>query len=161
MADPTHFEVLFGHHFHSILHLLECAGRVNEVDYGRNPGYGHGSVHALLYHLLRTDHNWRMILETGRQVAPLPAEDYPTRAALQAGFTEEQAAWEVLLAQLSVEQADASIQATNWRGETFPMDRWRILQHVVLHGMQHFAELGQLLSAYGQSPGDIDFIFYE
>jgi uncharacterized damage-inducible protein DinB len=41
---------------------------------------------------------------------------------------------------------------------TFP--RWRVLQHLALHGMQHATEIAQLLTVKGQSPGDIDFIFY-
>jgi len=35
------------------------------------------------------------------------------------------------------------------------------LQHLILHGMQHHTEIAQLLTLKGQSPGDIDFIFYE
>jgi uncharacterized damage-inducible protein DinB len=46
-------------------------------------------------------------------------------------------------------------------GESAILPRWRIFQHLVLHGMQHHTELAQLLTAKGQSPGDIDFVFYD
>jgi uncharacterized damage-inducible protein DinB len=41
------------------------------------------------------------------------------------------------------------------------MERWRILQHLVLHGMQHHTEIAHGLTVKGHSPGDIDFIFFE
>ncbi|MCA9871854.1 MAG: hypothetical protein KC487_15925 [Anaerolineae bacterium] len=48
----------------------------------------------------------------------------------------------------------------NWRGDPWTMPLWRVLQHLILHGMQHHTELAQLLTAEGQSPGDIDLLFY-
>ena len=54
----------------------------------------------------------------------------------------------------------AEVELTNWRGDRLKLPRWRVLQHLVLHGMQHHAGLARLLTARGHSPGDIDFIFY-
>jgi uncharacterized damage-inducible protein DinB len=45
-------------------------------------------------------------------------------------------------------------------GRTMRVAHWRVLQHLVLHGMQHHAELAQLLTAVDRSPGDLDFIFF-
>jgi uncharacterized damage-inducible protein DinB len=61
---------------------------------------------------------------------------------------------------LSATEIEAEMSLTDRRGRLWEIPRWRILQHVALHGMQHHAELAQLLTAAGQSPGDIDFIFY-
>ena len=62
---------------------------------------------------------------------------------------------------LSEADLDAEIAATDWRGNTYQMKRWHILVHVILHGMQHRSEAAELLTGYGQSPGNLDFIFYE
>jgi hypothetical protein len=45
-------------------------------------------------------------------------------------------------------------------GRVFGSDRWQVLHHVVLHGMQHHAEIAAQLTSQGLSPGDIDFVFY-
>lgn len=52
------------------------------------------------------------------------------------------------------------IELTSRRGELYTFKLWRVLQHLIMHGMQHHSELAQLLTNEGKSPGDIDFIFY-
>jgi len=99
-------------------------------------------------------------LETGQQPPPLRREDYPDLESLRAGFESEQAAWEALLGKFGEAEIEADVNMTSLRGETYPIPRWRILQHLVLHGMQHHAEVAQLLTEQGRSPGNLDFIFY-
>jgi uncharacterized damage-inducible protein DinB len=62
---------------------------------------------------------------------------------------------------LDDEQLDDPMEVLDQRGVLHPMKRWLILQHVILHGMQHRSEAAMLLTRYGQSPGNLDFIFYE
>src|SRR5262249_46688430 len=133
---------------------------LSESDYRNQPGYGHGSIHDLLFHLLRTDYGWRRGLETGSQQAPLREEDFPDLGSLRSGFEREQLAWEELLGRLSDAEIASDVTLARANGESAIIPRWRILQHLVLHGMQHHADLAQLLTARGQSPGDIDFIFF-
>ena len=160
MFSQAQFQTLFAYHWHTNRRLMECAARLDEADYQDNPGYGHGSIHALLFHVLRTDQGWRLGLETGRQLSPLRPEDFPTLQSLQAGFEAEQSAWQALLERLGAEEIEGSINLTNWRGDSMTLPRWRVLQHLVLHGMQHHAELAQALTTKGQSPGNLDFIFF-
>lgn len=78
----------------------------------------------------------------------------------RAGFEQEQLAWQTLLNSLSGAEIENVISLTTLAGQVYPVPRWRILQHLILHGMQHHTELAQLLTAKGQSFGDIDFIFF-
>jgi len=154
------FQKLFAYHWHTTMRLIDCASRLDGATYAEHPGYGHGSIHDLLFHLLRTDLGWRRALESGQQQAPLSAEEFPDLAALRAGFEREQVAWQGLLGELSAEDIAADVTLTTQRGQSVTWPRWHILQHLILHGMQHHTELAQLLTAKGQSPGDIDFLFY-
>jgi len=160
MFSKSQFQTMFAYHWHINLRLTECAARLGEADYKDNPGYGHGSIHDLLFHVLRTDQGWRLGLETGRQLSPLRQEDFPDLTSLQIGFEREQVAWQALLDRLGAEEIEGNIDLTTWRGDMMTFPRWRILQHLVLHGMQHHSELAQLLTAKGQPPGNIDFIFF-
>lgn len=161
MFTREQYRILFAFHFDTTWRMLEAAGRLNVEDYRAEPGYGRGSVHDLLFHLLRTDAGWRGGLETGQQPPPLPAEEYADLPALRHGFEQERTAWEALLEDLTDGEITGDVSLTTQGGYTAVLARWRVLQHLVLHGMQHHAEIAQLLTSSGQSPGDIDFIFYE
>ncbi len=59
MTAKTQFQTLYAYHFHTTRLLVDCAEKLTEADYRANPGYGHGSIHDTLFHLLRTDMSWR------------------------------------------------------------------------------------------------------
>lgn len=160
MFLKSQFQTLFSYHWQITNRLLERASQLAESDYHHQPGYGHGSIHDLFFHLLRTNYGWRVALESGRQSPPLPAEKYADLAAIQSAFANEQIAWEGYLQQLEIPQIEQAVTLLTLRGQPFVIPCWRILQHLVLHGMQHHSELAQLLTAKGQSAGDIDFIFF-
>ena len=160
MTTQHQIQTLFAYHWHTTQRLMDCAARLSETDLADNPGYGHGSIHDLLFHLLRTDQGWRKGLVSGKQLASIRREEYPDLATLQVGFEQEQAEWQALLDGWSEAEILGDVTLTNWRGDAVTLPRWGILQHLVLHGMQHHAELAQLLTARGQSPGNLDFIFF-
>lgn len=155
------YQTLFAWHFHTRGKLVERATLLPTEAYFENPGYGHGSIHALLFHLVRADRAWRTALETGTQPPPEKIENYPDLSTLQTAFTAEQQGWLDLLAGLSGEQIAADLELTTWRGSRFTIPCWRVLQHLILHGMQHHTELAHLLTLKGHSPGDLDFIFFD
>lgn len=160
MFAKSQFQTLLAYHWHTNRRLMECAAKLDVTAYRSNPGYGHGSIHVLLYHVLDTDVGWRGALESGKQNPPLRYKAYPDLESLQRAFEEEQRAWEALLDRLSDEEIEGNVELKRRRGGTVPVPRWRILQHVVMHGMQHHTEIAQLLTGRGESPGDLDFIRY-
>ena len=160
MTTQAIYQTLFNYQWHTTRRLLASAGNLETATYHENPGFGHGSIHDLFVHLLRAGSGWRIALETGQQQPGLRREDLPDLPAVKAGFETEATAWGALLEQLTDDQIIAEVTLTNWRGEPWTFPLWRVLQHLNLHAMQHHTELAQLLTAQGQSPGDIDFIFY-
>ncbi len=160
MSFKPQFETQFAFHFDITRRLMDKAALLTDGDYRENPGYSRGSIHDTLYHVLRADHGWRTSLKSGRQAPALPPAEYPDLAALRARCDLEQAAWTRLLAGLDDATLSADITLTRMSGETLVMPRWRVMQHVLMHGMQHHADLAHMLTTKGQSPGDIDFLFF-
>ena len=74
MSDRSQFQILFGYHWQTTSRLLDGAARLTEADYTDNPGHGHGSIHDLFLHVLRTDQSWRIGLQTGRQASAMKPE---------------------------------------------------------------------------------------
>ena len=160
MFTHTQFKTLFDYHFHTIGRLLDEAVKLTDSQLLEDLEYGRGSIHSLLFHLLGVSRGWREGLETGHRPPPMKIADYPTIESLQSGFQEEKAHWDNLFQVINSETIQGNIDLT-WRDATMTMPYWRILQHLIIHGMQHHAELAQLLTEHGHSPGDLDFIFYQ
>ncbi len=160
MSIQTQYQTLFAYHWHTNDRILAGVAHLDEAAFRAGTVYGRGSIHALLFHILNTDRSWRLALESGQQAESLPGDQFQDLTAIRAGFEAEQQAWQVLLEALKPDEIEAVAELTDRRGRTFPVPRWRVIQHVILHGMQHHTELAQLLSEQGYSPGDLDFIFY-
>lgn len=154
------YKSLFAYHWHTNDHLLDLAAELDEASFVEGGTIGARSIHQLFFHIMSTDRNWRLGLETGRQHESLPIDEFPDVDALRTGFGREKLAWDSLLERLGPEKIRAALNLVARDGRELVIERWRILQHVVLHGMQHHAELAQRLSELGHSPGDLDFIFF-
>ena len=160
MLTKAQFQTMYAYHWHTTRRLIDCAAKLSEADYREVPEHGRGSIHDLLIHILRADNGWRLGLETGKQQFPVSDDNFPDLESLQTAFEAEDKAWQSLLDGLSDQQIVGNITLTPMRGDDRTFSYWRILQHVVLHGMQHHSEIAYILTVKGQSPGDIDFIFY-
>lgn len=160
MFAKTQFQTQFAYHWHTNNRLLETAVQLNATEQKEATEYGHGGIYDLFLHLFQSDYGWRRALQTGKQIEVAGQEAYPDLAALQAAFTEETAAWDAFLEGLSAEEIEDVVELTSLRNTQLAAPRWRLLQHVLFHGMQHHTEIAQLLTAKGHSPGDIDFLFF-
>ena len=64
------------------------------------------------------------------------------------------------LASLTDERLTQKIQYITTKGVPFENVLWHLLAHVVNHGTQFRSEAAIALTAYGQSPGDLDLLFF-
>jgi uncharacterized damage-inducible protein DinB len=159
MSLKAVYVTLFDFHWATTHRLFDASADLEESAYRNNSGPGERSIYDLLLHLLATDYAWRVALETGKRPKPLSSRDYPELASLRAGFEHEADDWDALLVGLedAAFEAGATLES---RGRQMDIPRWRVMQHVILHGMQHHAELAARLTGLGRSPGDLDFIFF-
>ena len=161
MSQKDQFVTLFNYAWHTTAKLMDCAERLTDGQYRAAPGYGRGSIHDLIFHIIQTQRSWRLGMAAGKQVpSQMAIEDYPSLGSLRAALEAERQAWTTLLQSLSEDEIGAEMNLEDRRGNVHAINRWRILQHLSLHSMQHFAEVAQMLTVQGVSPGDIDFIFY-
>ena len=160
MNGVDHLRLLYAYHFDITLRLVASAENLTEPQFAQQPEAGRRSIRDLLYHILDADRGWRIGLETGRRPERLRREEYLALATLKGAFEQERAAWQELLAGLDEGQIDEEIELQAGPGRVFRFPWWKVLHHVVLHGMQHHAEIAEQLTRAGASPGDIDLIFY-
>ncbi len=121
----------------------------------------HGSLRGTLVHILATEIVWRLRCQEGISPTALPAEGaFPTLEALVDRWQAEEDAMRAFLGSLDDEDLDRAVRYTTTKGIPHENTLWTLLVHVVNHGTQFRGEAAVVLTGYGQSPGDLDLIFF-
>lgn len=152
---------LFDYNSWATAKILQTAARLEPEQFVVAPHAHSGDLRSILLHTLSVERLWRIRLATGSTPEHLRPEDFPTIATLQQHWGEEQHAMRAYLATLDDDMLEASIQFRRFSDKlTPPFIRWHLLLQCLTHGVAHRSEAAALLTAYGQSPGDLDFFFY-
>jgi len=159
MTTKTQIVALFAYHWHTTQKLLDIAATLSTEDYFLKTEEWE-SFHQIFFHLLRANQGWRSALETGMQQRPLSKKDYSDLTLLKAGFEAEKVAWDRYLEKLEADDLREQVTLRRSSGEERKFILWRVLNHLVIHGMQHHSEIAHRLTSFGHSPGNTDFIFF-
>lgn len=142
--------------------ILDKAKLVTDEQWAAQVGPESRSLHTILAHMIGVERVWRLLSALGKiEDGVIPGPDQLSTAAAMRDFSASEAEYMGILLQDWSDQAFADeVMVTRRDGTTFPMVRWHMLQHVLLHSMQHRSEAAVLLTEYGHSPGDIDYLFF-
>jgi len=141
--------------------VLNAAANVTSDQFSAPFNLSHGSLRGALVHVLAAETVWRLRCQEGISPSALPVEsEFPTLGALRERWAEEENAMRSFLTSRTNEQLAQKIQYTTTKGVPFENVLWHLLAHVVNHGTQFRAEAAIALTEYGQSPGDLDLLFF-
>lgn len=141
--------------------LLTLAANLSDEQLDAASGYSHDNVRRTLVHILAVEWIFRMLCENqARPTVPPPIVQTPTIPAMQAFAAEEGSQMQAFL-----EGASEDDLMTPFGGEVlgkrYELLPWQMLIHCLYHSAQHRSEVAELLTQYGQSPGNLDFILFE
>lgn len=142
---------LFGYDSWAMGKILDAASGLTEAQFGAASPLGGPGVRELLLHILDAYYGWREGWRIHERVPDISWEQPPSLAAFRQRWSQEEGSTNAFLAQLSDDDMAAPFIA---------LELWQTMLHVVNHGTQHRAEIATLLTHYGQSPGDVDLVFY-
>lgn len=141
-------------------HLLDCATRVSDAQLDAPADFGRGSLRQTLLHMLGVEWAWGTGSRTRTSPTTMPAVmQNPTLPALRVFAQEEAATMRTFLDGLSDDDLRESFDMER-QGRTTRFTLWQTLVHRAYHSAQHRSEVAALLTQYGQSPGDMDFLFF-
>ncbi len=121
----------------------------------------YANIHDTLAHTFAAEYVWFSRVQAG--VSPphlFSAADFISFTDLKAAWDQNSANFAVYLNALTDEECARTVTYTTTEGEPLSQTVWQILHHVIIHGMQHRAELAAALTTFGYSPGNIDYIIY-
>ncbi len=140
--------------------ILNAAERVTPEQYSAPTELTPRNLQDNLVHILDVEWSWRETVRThgeqgvghGDMLEPV---DFPDVATLRARWEVEAEKMRDYLANLSDEELAAQARPSDDRFSV-----GEILYHAIIHGLLARVEAAVLLTSYGQSPGDIDYLNY-
>ena len=162
MLSKEMLTTMFDYNAATNVRLLECAAKVSDeqLDTPIRLQHWQPAANALAYVLVEA--GWGRFcrgIEVDRTKPP-PIEPTAAIATLQAFQSEEHAQMRPFLDGLSDDDLTATLPRKYPDGTERTFIRWQVLVHILYHSAQHRSEAAELLTRYGQSPGDTDFIFF-
>jgi len=141
--------------------ILETAGKLDDAQLVQPAGCNYGSILGTLVHILGVEWLWRTrCQEGGSPSSLLDPEDFPTLSSARAFWNAEQGKMLDYIHSLDDEDLGKEISYRRKNGKTASNTLWHILWHVVNHGTEHRSEAAAVLTSFGHSPGDLDFIHF-
>ena len=151
---------LFDYNSWATERILSAADKVSDGQFLAPASSSWGGLRGTLVHLMSAEWVWRSRWQGASPTAHLRAEDFPSVPALRVRWREEETAMREFVAKLTEPDLARTIKYTQMRGGVGAEPLWQLMIHVVNHGTQHRSEVAALLTEYGQSPGDLDFIVF-
>ena len=137
--------------------IFDGAQQLSEEQYRAPSAFG--SLHHALSHLAGVEILWRTLAQDGTLTnCRLPSRNSASLDEVRALWQEEEK--RAFLEGLTEADLAAELELTSPRGDTNSYARWEMLNHMLLHSMQHRTEAAAILTEHGRSPGDLDFIFF-
>jgi len=160
-------KLLFDYNDWADARILAACAKVSPEQYAAPASYGRGGLRALMVHIL--DNLWQQRItlqgyykepladEAAYDATELHEDAFPTLAMLQERWMIEKQGMRAYLDRLTEETLNSTIRYVI---PAVIRERvvWHILMEVIIHATQHRSEAAALLTSYGQSPGDLDFL---
>lgn len=154
---------LFAYNYWRNQKILTQAALIQPWQFDAPTTYSFVSLRGTLVHMFGAEWLWYQRLHEGVSPTAMPGKDeFPTLQSIVDRWADLETQWRGWANTLT----DADLKGTRTytlmgsQRPTVTDVLWATLAHVVNHGTQHCAELAQMLTDYGQSPGNIDLIYY-
>jgi len=140
--------------------ILNAASNLTSEQFLAPSSFPHGGLRGTLVHTLFAEWIWRHRWEGTSPVVRLKPEDFPTFESLRSRWADEEKLLMTFVDKVTDERLNSHFFYTNTRGDPFERILWQVMVHVVNHGTQHRSEAAALLTDFGNSPGDIDLVYF-
>ena len=140
--------------------ILETTAKISPEQFTEKVSFGFGDLRTTLAHTLVAEYIWRLRWEGQTPVDIFEAEAFPTFAALQTRWKTEDQLLSHFIENVSESDLNQPVNYKTSQGVHYSELLWHLMVHLVNHGTQHRSEAAAMLTEFGFSPGELDFISF-
>lgn len=140
--------------------ILDAAVNVTSEQFLAPASFPHGGLRGTLVHTLFAEWIWRHRWEGTSPAIRLKPEDFPTFESLRLRWADEEKLLMTFVDHATDEKLNNRFFYKATDGTPYERILWQTMLHLVNHGTQHRSEAAALLTGFGHSPGDIDFVYF-
>ena len=140
--------------------ILDAVAKVTPEQFLSPASFPHGGLRGTLVHALFAEWIWRNRWEGTSPTVRLKPDDFPTFESLRTRWAEEEKLLMAFVEDVTEERLNSKFSYKATDGTPHERILWQAMAHLVNHGTQHKTEAAAMLTDFGQSPGDIDMIWY-
>lgn len=140
--------------------VLAAAEQLSPAQFLESDVEGVWSIRDSLVHIMVSQWAW---IERWNSRTPetYPEETgFPDVASIRAHWQGIYAEQRALFNRFDDAQLTSNLTYTNFRGEQYTYQIWEQLLQVANHSTYHRGEIAALLTRFGASPGELDFLIY-
>jgi len=152
--------ILYKYNAWANVRILKATAQVTAEQFLAPASFSHGGLRGTLVHILFAEWIWRRRWEGHSPIVWLQPEDFPSFESLRTRWVAEEQALMQFVENVSDEALNDSVEYSRTGGEPCENILWHLMAHLVNHGTQHRGEAAAMLTGFGHSPGDIDFIVF-
>jgi len=142
--------------------VLDAASNLSEDELSRKQGASFESVEGNLAHIAAAQIAWHTRwTKGGNSRSTVQIGDVHGFDSVRGLFDRSHADLREFVASLTEQRLDGLLPYTDSRGDHYERLLWQLMLHVANHGSYHRAETAMALTAFGRSPGDLDYVFFE
>ncbi len=140
--------------------VLDTAEKLSAEQFTASVGTGFPSVRDTLAHTLSAQWHWLHRFQKQPRPTGIVGADFADVAALRARWQGVNDQTQAFLVALTEEKLAEVISMQDREGNTFHYTLWQMMAHQANHAQQHRSEVAAMLTQFGHSPGDLDFLDY-
>jgi uncharacterized damage-inducible protein DinB len=124
-------------------------------------GSSYASIRDTLVHCMSAEWIWLSRWKGTSPRAMLEVTDFPTLQSIQTCWETIEAETQQFIDQLNPMRLGEVVSYINTRSEKWAYPLWQQMIHQVNHATQHRSEVAAILTLFGCSPGDLDYLVYQ
>jgi uncharacterized damage-inducible protein DinB len=140
--------------------IFDTAASLTQADLQRPAPGAFGPFRDTYAHLIRTEELWLARMQESAMPEPADTTTYPDIPALRDWWERVDLEMTHFIIHLPPFDLNRMISYVNQKGETWSYPLWQMLLHQQNHATQHRSELAMTMTAWGHSPGWLDFLVF-